>query len=915
MKLSNCILLLVGNILLLVSCCKETYYQSLAGEWEVSLDRMIVPGAIDKQQVCTITLPTTTDEAGLGIPNQLSASIGKPQILYLTRKNSFVGEAWYRRKVSIPAAWKKRPIELQLERVMWKTCVWVDGKKIPETCESLVAPHRYQLTEYLTPGEHELIVCVDNRPQHDLGNMAHAYSNETQIKWNGLLGDLSLTAKSLLAIEDVRVYPDIAGKKIRVVGHVFNAGDKRYGTLYATVKLDRQNVARREITQYFQSGKNRVEFFCPVGDSVQVWDEFTPTLYELGLDVRSGSVTDSKTTRFGMRELKTEGPRLLLNGRPVFLRGTLECCVFPLTGRPPMDEAGWAKVFLSAREWGLNHLRFHSWCPPDAAFRVADSLGFYLQVELPLWPDRVGEDTAKNKFLYAEADRILAVYGNHPSFCFMSLGNELPNDFNYLAGLLAYVKKQDNRRLYTTTSFSFEKGHGDWPEKEDDYLVAQWTRNGWVRGQGVFNTEPPAFDRDFSKSVAGLPVPLITHEIGQYAVYPNLNEIEKYTGVLDPLNFKGVKMELEKKGLMNRAGEYLRASGRLAYLLYKEEIERAMKTSGCSGIQLLGLQDFPGQGTALVGLLDAFWESKGIAESSEFRMCCAPVVPLAYFPKVVYTTAETFRAGVKVANYSNKMLEGHSLVWRLDYENGDLIKTGTLTLKDVPVGMSPILDSICVPLDVVDKASALKLTVEITGTSYLNSWNLWVYPSTVNLQQGSVVVTTQWDEALWALEAGKDVLLNPPYRLCAGVEGKFVPVFWSPVHFPHQAGTMGLLIDPKHPLWKNFPTSYHTDWQWWSLTTQSRAWVVDRLQGMVTPLVECVDNFANNRRLATLLETRVGNGRLVLCSMDLQDRQYFPEKKQLLYSLLRYMQSTAFSPRKKASFEQLKRFLALPEAK
>lgn len=157
--------------------------------------------------------------------------------------------------------------------------------------------------------------------------------------------------------------------------------------------------------------------------------------------MNAGSVKTERSTKFGMREFSRNQSDLLLNGNKVFLRGTLECCIFPLTGRPPMEPEGWKKVFLTAREWGLNHLRFHSWCPPEAAFQVADSLGFYLQVELPLWSVKVGEDSHTNDFLYAEADRILAEYGNHPSFCFFSLGNELQPDFEFLSRLLKHTKR------------------------------------------------------------------------------------------------------------------------------------------------------------------------------------------------------------------------------------------------------------------------------------------------------------------------------------------------------------------------------------------------------------------------------------------------------------------------------------------
>ena len=118
-------------------------------------------------------------------------------------------------------------------------------------------------------------------------------------------------------------------------------------------------------------------------------------------------------------------------------------------------------------------------------------------------------------------------------------------------------------------------------------------------------------DKDFRASVDGMEVPTVTHEVGQYSVYPDLSEIAKYTGTLLPLNFMAVRNDLEKKGRLDKASAYLQASGKLAAILYKEEVERALKTPGISGFQLLDLHDFPGQGTALVGLLNAFWGEQG----------------------------------------------------------------------------------------------------------------------------------------------------------------------------------------------------------------------------------------------------------------------------------------------------------------
>lgn len=902
-------------VLMMFTSCKEaSSVIPLAGEWQFAMDSTDVGVSekwFDRSFADKIRLPGTTDEAGYGVPNTLSPSISKPQILHLTRKNSYVGPAWYSREIRIPSDWKGKNVELKLERVIWQTKVWIDGNPVAGSCESLISPHRYDLTDYLTPGKHKLTVRVDNRKQHDISvnHMAHAYTDETQIIWNGIIGEISLTAKEALSIEDLQVYPDVSSRQVHVKGRINNRGGATKGSLQAVVQKQKNTpvtTVTREME--FPSGESLLDITCPMGDSMQVWNEFTPTLYQLELKVEAGSVKAGRSTKFGMREFRHNQSDLLLNGNKAFLRGTLECCIFPLTGRPPMEPEGWKKVFLTAREWGLNHLRFHSWCPPEAAFQVADSLGFYLQVELPLWSLSVGQDQKTNEYLYAEADRILSEYGNHPSFCFLSLGNELQPDFNFLSRLLSYVKAKDPRHLYTTTSFTFEGGHGDWPEPDDDFFITQWTKKGWVRGQGVFDTQSPSFDKDYTASVEGMTVPLITHEVGQYSVYPNLKEIEKYTGVLDPLNFKGVKQELEKKGLLDKADDYLKASGYLAALLYKEEIERAMKTVGCSGFQLLDLHDFPGQSTALVGLLDAFWDSKGVTDAAIFRQASSPVSPLVRFPKAVYTNDEPFAATVDIANFTDKELKNQSVSWSLKDDKGKVVNEGTITCPSLAIGLNKLPETITSPLN-QPEAARLTLSVVLDNTPYKNEWSIWVYPAQPDLDKGEIIVTRDLNEAGKALAGGKKVLYNPDYRKTVGLEGKFVPVFWSPVHFPKQAGSMGILCDAAHPAFGHFPTGNYTDWQWWSLLKQSKTIVTDSLPA-VTPLVEVIDNFANNRRLSNLFEVKVGPGKLLFCSMDLlSDWKQRPEARQLYFSLLEYMKSDSFSPSNTMESDVLDRLL------
>ena len=745
--------------------------------------------------------------------------------------------------------------------------------------------------------------------------LAHAYTEDTQVKWNGVLGRMELKAENDVKLQQVNVYPDIAGKRIKVKAVLVRTNPQTTQaeiTLQVNCAETGKTYEPQTYPAAFPHDTVCIEKEYALDEDMRLWDEFSPALYTLHASCHTRQGTDRYETTFGMREIGHTDGYLTINGNRVFLRGTLECCIFLLTGTPPTDEAGWEKVFSTAKAWGLNHLlRFHSYCPPEAAFKVADRMGFYLQVELPNWSLTVGKDTATNRFLYQEFDRIIAAYGNHPSFCMLSTGNELQPDFQFLNAFVGYMKRQDNRHLYATTTFTFEQGHGTQPEPEDDFFVTQWTDKGWIRGQGVFDAEEPNFNKDYRQAAEGIKVPLISHEIGQYSVYPDMKEIGNYTGTLEPLNLKAIQKDLEKKGLAGKAERYLQASGRFAVQLYKEEIERAMKTPQFSGYQLLGLQDFPGQGTALVGLVNAFWESKKLTDERYFRQFCSPVVPLARFEKAVWTADETFHAQVEIANYYKEDIRGKHILWQLTDKTGYEVGRGKLDAGTFKKGTVTSAGEIHAGLEKVRNAAQLYLKVTIEDTDWENSWSIWVYPPLKELNAGDVVLTQDISQALSALEAGKKVLLSPRPDKLEGLEGKFLPVFWSPVHFPKQAGTMGILCDPKHPALLHFPTEMHSDWQWWNLVKHSKVLVMDSLPDL-QPIIEVTDNFVNNRRLASVFETKYGKGKLIMSSIDLlsTEGKQKPEVKQLLYSLTQYMNSADFVPTGTVSKQDLLSFFS-----
>ncbi|GAA4973920.1 sugar-binding domain-containing protein [Algibacter aquimarinus] len=909
---------IIALLLILTACSPKIEDIDLSGEWQVKLDSTSIGitenWASSKLQGTPISLPATLDDAGLGTPNKLEPAINNYVMSNLTRKHQYIGKAWYQREIEIPNSWENKTVTLKLERVLWESTVYLNGEKIG-SANSLIGKHSFELPKSVTSGKHLLTVVVDNSnkfpninvagnryPDKVNQDMAHAYTNHTQIKWNGILGDMTLEASASNQPTNMQVYPNKDLKTLKVTFEQPTATEDKVGIVIQKLNgeevYNAQHNVSKEANDLFVLNLNKPE-------GLELWDEFNPNLYTVSVSTNTGNVS----TDFGYKVVDNNNGDLTLNNQRIFLRGNLECVIFPLTGHPPMEKEEWATLIKQAKAYGLNHLRFHSWCPPKAAFEAADEAGFYYLVELPHWSLKVGEDENTTQFLRAEGQKILKDYGNHPSFLFMALGNELEGDESLLNSMVAELKAKDDRHMYITTVYSFQPHRrkstmGKIPQPEDDFFITQYTDKGWVRGQGIFNDKPPHFNADYSSTSEHITKPLISHEIGQYSVYPDMSEIEKYTGVLEPLNFIAVRNDLKKKGLLEFAPDFTHNSGKLAAILYKEEIERALKTPSFDGFQLLQLQDFPGQGTALVGLLNAFWESKGVISAEEFSQFNSEVVPLLSFEKAVYENGETFKASIEVANFF-KPMQNQNIVWSITDEAGSVLSNSQVKDANLTIGNNTNLGEIAFQIN-TDKAKKLKVEVSLEGTKYKNSWNIWVYPKDVNLTHKDIVVTSSYAVAAQALKKGDKVLLNPDFKTLKGTQGRFVPVFWSPVHFPNQPATMGVFVDTEHPAFNDFPTDTHSNWQWWDLCINSKSVITDDLD--ITPIVRVIDNFVTNHHLSNVFEAKVGNGTLVFSSIDLiSNLNERPVARQLRHSLLEYMTSDAFSPSKTVSMEDLQR--------
>ena len=896
---------------------------SLEGNWGLQLDTAgagIAPDWLTKSCTDSLFLPGTTDMGKKGTYNTdmtLTTS--------LSREYVFEGKALYTKQVDIPEEWDGTSVRLVMERTK-PTTIWIDGKEVGANNDISTA-QQYDLSSYLFPGTHTVAILVDNGKQavpEKVYGSSHAYSASTQTNWNGIIGDFYLESVPLCGIDDIQLYPDVA-KKVVTARVTLRNPDKGAGkgilSFYAEAwNTDKQHKTPVQTVEVDWT-KPEQELELALGDKALLWSEFTPALYRLSVSLKTDQSVDTEQATFGLRDFKTKGRQFTMNGKTTFLRGKHDACVFPLIAHTAMDVETWRHYFQVAKQYGINHYRFHSWCPPEACFEAADIEGIYLQPELPIWGNIDIDDTELCDYLLKEGRNLHRAYSNHASFVMFGLGNEMSGEEG-LAMLIQTFKKEDNRHIYSSGSNNYLGFKGK-QANEDYFTTCRVGREGdkqfntHARASfsfadaydgGYLNHTYPNSEMDFSSANVLCDVPIISHETGQFQVYPNYEEIKKYTGVLKPRNFEIFKKRLEEAGMINLAYDFMMASGKWSALLYRADIEMNLRTPEWGGFQLLDLQDYPGQGSAYVGILDAFMESKGLIAPEEWRHFCSEVVPLFCTEKFCWTNDEALTGEVEIANYSESDLNSKQLSWTLTDSKQQVLDKGVLPLQ-VKQGELAKVGTLKPAIASVRKAEKVTLALSIDGTPYRNDYSLWIYPAADKEVAPSedICVTDDLDAHLKYLTEGGKVLWFPSKdkHKDQTVGGLFQTDYWNYRMFrticenldrPVSPGTLGILTDPGHPALADFPTEFHTNWQWFPIIKQSYPMILDRLSDDYRPIVQVIDNVERNHKLGLLFEFKVGNGKLLVCMSDLKAVQDKPEARQFYRSILEYMESSAFAP-------------------
>lgn len=942
----------------------ESYMKLLLdGSWHVELE----DGTTGQMH-----LPGTLDESGIGHrdvgANQWhpDAALGNaegevdkdaPIATRFTRRHTYEGEARISRKVTVPDYGNDRLFVLAERARALRLAV--DGGE----CEvfqqgTLSTPYIFELTG-VTPGEHELTFFSDNSypgMPKDAICYSSAATDETQTNWNGILGNLCMYTRPKNFIECVRIYP----KKLkRSGGYVADVCVELAPGAKETLK-DAKIILRSEAlaeTEEFGKTQKSAEIFTHLGDAltkieaagpenrktveiwfrdlplrenVKLWDEEEGNLYEMAATLDSGTAAEHGVnssveyrTRFGIRIFGDNGSgRFALNGRTIFLRSEANCAEYPETGHPPMTVSEWKEILQKYRSYGINCVRFHSHCEPEAAFTAADELGMLLQPELSNWNPKDAFATEESiRYYRTELTAILKTYANHPSFVMLTLGNELQargEGRDRMQDLVRTAKQLDPTRLYANGSNTFYGEEGCDPES--DFYTSQSCKDVVIRGtfsgmRGYINENYPSADHTYDAAMAEIrksyTKPVFSFEVGQFEVLPDFEELESFHGISDPVNLKLIKKRVEERGLLPTWEKYVEATGELSRLAYREEIEAAMRTRELSGISLLGLQDFPGQGTALVGMMNSHMEPKPypFARPERFREFFTESRIFVKMPRYTYEEGEHLTAEVEVANFGKESIAGE-LGWTLGYRDcavnsgrGELRCDRADGQKNCPPGTYTLLGRLDIPLEVKGVSAALILTVSIGDCT--STYPVWVYQKTSPECPKNVYETRVFDEQTRAvLQNGGRVYLSPDAdkeSLPYSIKTQFTTDFWSVGTFTDQEGGMGQLIDTEHPILKEFPTDFHTDWQWWIMATKRAVILPHPMKTIITEM----DSYAFLRPMAQMIEFRCLKGKVLLSTMELHKSQQYPEVRALQASIYTYLSGENFEPAEEITEEEL----------
>lgn len=841
-------------------------------------------------------------------------------------RHDYSGKAWYRRDVTVPADWKGRSVMLRAGGVLRRAVVFVNGQRAGEH-DGFSTPFTLDVTKHVRPGASNALVFLVENPANPIGDSPDKQKATEPTgminyigNWGGIYGNVELEATSPAWIDDVAIIPDLLKQQARFKVVVKSAESGAPHTARVDVEVEGFRSSADVMVQPGGAATAEIAVNMP---GARLWSPEAPYLYTARIRLLSaGAERDEVTERFGMREVTTRGSQLLLNGKPLYLRGFGDDNIEVITGVPPASKEVYLERLRLARSFGFNGVRFHSMTPVREYFEAADEVGLLIMAELPaaytmyVLPHK--------EFLRKELERILRVHRNHPSFLSLAFGNE----FN-----LGWLASDEKRKEFLDTVADFYQ------------LAKSIDPNRLILSNDGYLMRPTDMVSTFRDPPGD--VPAVRHEFGEYyCSLPDLSLIDRFSGVIVPEWLQTKKAWVEKAGLAPDYPMLLRNSQRLQHVGRKYQIERARRNQQFTGYHHWLIVDYPGgtgEGDSWEeGWFDYFWRPKGIQpeDGRELNSAVLMMTDPGIDDRTMWSDSQK-RVQVYVSNYGGQDISDGVLEWKLLSE-GRPIGSGTLSEIRTPQGSVQEAGEMMIGPANIDRARKLELVVELKagGASFTNRWNFWAFPRPEKLTRtdSPVISAVRW--------AG----LNRMYPLIRPWQGEPDPssllitsTFDSQARqfldrggrvwllagreqferngdatlLPASGGAQGTILRD-HPALEGFPHDGFCDLQFFNLLEGAWNFPLDRWPKPLAPIaggVRTTSSFLSKHKdlskTGYIFEVKAGKGRLLVTTLRLREHldDAYPEAVYLFDRLLRYASGSAFQPDTEAGEELLGRLL------
>ena len=703
-----------------------------------------VPAGFAPTMPGAIQVPGCWDAQGYGTPTQRV-------------NHNFVGKGWYRREFRIPADWSDQNSSyLVLMGISRYAKVWIDGVLIGDEAIGFIGSHEWDITPFVRPGQTAVItICVDSRQRWDVDPLygAAQLNDYLEIDWGGLWGHVYVESRAATHLSDVYLRDSITYAADGSVARTFCGvqttltdeharADVRGRLTLELLDADGSVAARtsRNLRLDLSAGCAEVELWTEVPHA-NLWSPDTPYLYRARITFATrGHVTDVQEYRHGIREIRLEGSRVLLNGQPILLRGYGDDHIYPRQFSMPTDKEMYLHRLRLIKAYGFNHCRHHSVVMPHEYYDACDEVGIMPHAEMLLgyadqqlpgigrwWLEGVPTGTSPeraNRTIVERFRTVVREYRNHPSIFAWVGGNELglQNRANWVRMELPYqlqavAREEDPDR-------PFMDADGDWAHDyvnlggrttEDYYsiLFDEWCNPFACPDKFLL---PKTLDR-----------PAVAHETGNFLAFPRLDQAALFR---EGSNIRPFWMEtgierLRAWGCLDEADSWAEASEHFYLLMHKYNVEAIRRNGDMGGYHWWLINDY---WTTSNGLFDHFFRPKSIAPR-EVLAFNGEVALLQRGLQYAYTEDTQAQCTVQVSNYGAHPLQG-ALRCSLTVD-GQECSSCTLGTPVVPCGTlsTPVEARLTCPRVEQPTRATVQAELITADSTYTNTWDTYLFPA------------------------------------------------------------------------------------------------------------------------------------------------------------------------------------------